>query len=157
TYADAAGNIFYVWNATLPDFPHPLTRDSAAITLASTSQVWTRLIPSGSLPPLLNPQGGYLPHENDPPHLTNPPQRLDATRLPANVPPPALSLRSQLALSLLTGAKKKLTLEDVVRLKHSYRMLLADRVKPDLLAALDSAHADGELAEAQALLTRWDN
>ena len=29
-----------------------------------------------------------------------------------------------------------MSLEEVVRLKHSYRMLLADRVKPDLLAAV---------------------
>ena len=157
TYADAAGNIFYVWNATLPDFPHPPGGDSLAITVASTSQVWTRLVPWDSLPQLLNPKGGYLHNENDPPHFTNLSQPLDPGRLPANVPPPNLSLRSQLALTLLTGAKKRLRLEDVVRLKHSYRMLLADRVKPDLVAALDSAGADSVLTAAAAVLRRWDN
>ena len=157
TYADAAGNIFYVWNATLPDFPHPLNGDSAAISVTSTSQVWTRLIPWDSLPQVLNPRSGYLHNENDPPHFTNLQQPLDPARLPANVPPPALSLRSQLALSLLNGARKKLKLEDVIRLKHSYRMLLAERVKPDLLAALDSSGGDPGLGAAKDLLTRWDN
>ncbi|HEV8612689.1 MAG TPA: penicillin acylase family protein [Gemmatimonadales bacterium] len=159
TYADTAGNIFYVWNATLPEFPHPLVGDTAAIPVTRTEQVWTRLVPWDSLPQLLNPKGGYLHNENDPPHFTNLRAPMDPARLPANVPPPALSLRSQLALTLLTGAKKKLRLEDVVRLKHSYRMLLADRVKPDLLAALDSAAAapDSALGQARDVLSRWDN
>jgi acyl-homoserine-lactone acylase len=72
------------------------------------------------------------------------------------VPPPALSLRSQLALQLLGSAKKKLTLEEVVRLKHSPRMLLADRVKPDLLNAARAA-GDTALLEAVELLAGWDN
>ena len=156
TYADAAGNIFYVWNATMPAFPHPLS-DSAAIPVSRTDQVWSRLVPWDSLPQVLNPKTGYIHNENDPPHFTNLQQPLDPAKLPANVPPPNLSLRSQLALTLLNSAKKKLKLEDVVRLKHSYRMLLADRVKPDLLAAIDSAPRDSILDAAAAVLRRWDN
>ena len=77
---------------------------------------------------------------------------MDSARLPATVPRPACSLRSQLALDLLTKAGNKLTLEDVIRLKHSYRMLLADRVKPDLLAAIRSAtrHLAGEAERSSA-------
>jgi acyl-homoserine-lactone acylase len=156
TYADRAGNIFYVWNSTLPDYPHKVVGDSIAIPVRRTGEVWTRYIPWDSLPQLLNPKGGYIHNENDPPHFTNLQQPLDSARLPANVPPPALSLRSQLALQLLTTAKPKLTLEDVVRLKHSYHMLLADRVKPDLLAAVRAAN-DSSLAGALELLSRWDN
>ena len=156
TYADRAGNIFYVWNTTLPEYPHPLNRDTAAVPVARTGEVWTRYVPWDSLPQLLNPRGGYLQNENDPPHFTNLLQPLDSARLPANVPGPSLSLRSQLALQLITTAKRSLSLEDVVRLKHSYRMLLADRVKPDLLAAA-RAGGDTALAGAIVLLTRWDN
>jgi acyl-homoserine-lactone acylase len=156
TYADRAGNIFYVWNATLPDWPHPMAGDSVAIPVTRTSQVWTRLVPWDSLPQLLNPRGGYLHQENDPPHFTNLNQPLDSARLPATVPGPALGLRSQLALDLLTRAPRNLTLEDVIRLKHSYRMLLAERVKPDLLAAV-RASGDSGLAEAVQVLSRWDN
>jgi acyl-homoserine-lactone acylase len=118
--------------------------------------VWTRYVPWDSLPQLLNPKGGYIQNENDPPHFTNLLEPMDPARLPSTVPPPALSLRSQLALTLLTGAKKKLTLEDVVRLKHSYRMLLADRVKPDLVAAV-RASGDTALIEAAGILEKWDN
>ncbi|HTL05395.1 MAG TPA: penicillin acylase family protein, partial [Gemmatimonadales bacterium] len=155
TYADRAGNIFYVWNSTLPDYPHPLV-DSAAIPVSRTGQVWTRYIPWDSLPQLLNPKTGYTHNENDPPHFTNLQQPLDSAKLPAGVPGPTLSLRSQMALQILNGAKKRVTLEDVVRMKHTYHMLLADRVKPDLLAAVN-ASGDTSLAAAAALLAGWDN
>jgi acyl-homoserine-lactone acylase len=156
TYADRAGNILYVWNSTLPDYPHPVVDTVVPVAVTRTGEVWTRYIPWDSLPQVLNPKGGYIHNENDPPHFTNLLQPLDSARLPANVPPPALSLRSQMALQLLTTAKAKLTLEDVVRLKHSYHMLLADRVKPDLLAAARDAK-DSSLSGAVELLSRWDN
>ncbi len=156
TYADRAGNIFYVWNAALPDFPHPFAGDSVALPVSRTAEVWTRYVPWDSLPHLLNPKGGYLHNENDPPHFTNLLEPMDPARLPVTVPPPSLSLRSQMALQLLTTAPKNLTLEDVVRLKHNYHMLLADRVKADLLAAVRSA-ADTALSAAADILARWDN
>ena len=167
TYADQAGNIFYVWNAALPAFPHPVAGDTVAIPVSRTAEVWTGLVPWDSLPQLLNPKGGYLHNENDPPHFTNLQQPLDPAKMPSTVPPPSLSLRSQLALELLTTARQKLTLEDVVRLKYSYRMLLADRVKPDLLAAAGSAARrpatsgdgapDSLVAAAATVLHAWDN
>jgi len=52
-----------------------------------------------------------------------------------NFEKPRLSLRGQLALELI-GGDNKVSLEDVIRTKHSYRMLLADRVKKDLVAAV---------------------
>ena len=45
----------------------------------------------------------------------------------------------------------------MVALKHSYRMLLADRVKPDLIAAVRASNPDSTLSAALALLERWDN
>ena len=159
TYADRAGNILYVWNATLPAYPHAYTiRDSmpAPVPVRVTADAWTRLVPWDSLPQLLNPRNGFIHQENDPPHFTSVQQPMDSARLPATVPGPALGLRSQLAIELLTTGPKRMTLEDVVRLKHSYRMLLADRVKPDLLAAIRASN-DTALAEAARVLGTWDN
>jgi acyl-homoserine-lactone acylase len=53
--------------------------------------------------------------------------------------------------------QRKLSLEEVVALKHSYRMLLADRVKDDLVAAVRASTPEPRGAEAIALLARWDN
>ena len=156
TYADRAGNIFYVWNASIPALPHPSGGDTTAVPARATHDVWTRYVPFDSLPQLLNPRGGYVRNENDPPYHTNLRQVLDRSRYPANFPEPLLRLRSQLSLALV-DPPRKLSLEDVVAMKHSYRMLLADRVKDDLMAAVRASSPPPHVAEAIALLSGWDN
>jgi acyl-homoserine-lactone acylase len=156
TYADRTGNIFYVWNASIPALPHASGGDTTAVPARATPDVWTRYVPFDSLPQLLNPRGGYVRNENDPPYHTNLRQVLDRGRFPANFPEPLLRLRSQLSLALI-DPPRKLSLEDVVALKHSYRMLLADRVKNDLVAAVRASSPASHVGDAIALLTRWDN
>ena len=156
TYADRAGNIYYVWNAALPVLPHPSGGDTAAVPARGASDVWTQFVPYDSLPQLLNPRGGYIHNENDAPYYTNLRQALDPSRYPPNAPEPSLRLRSQLSLTLIDN-DRKLSLEDVVVLKHSYRMLLADRVKDDLVTAVRSAAPDSNITAAIELLARWDN
>lgn len=156
TYADRDGNIFYVWNATLPSLPHPSGGDTAAVPASRASEVWTKVIPFDSLPQVLNPRGGYVRNENDPPYLTNLHEPLPRGRYPANFPDVELRLRSQHSLELLHDTRK-VTLEDVVRMKHSMRMILADRVKDDLVKAVRATTPAGELADAVAVLERWDN
>lgn len=156
TYADRAGNILYVWNAAIPSLPHPSGGDTTAVPAARTSDVWTTYVPYDSLPQLLNPRGGYVRNENDAPYHTNLRQILDRARYPANFPEPSLRLRSQLSLALIDNARK-LTLEDVVRLKHSYRMLAADRLKNDLIGAVRAAGTDSTTEAALRVLSSWDN
>ena len=38
TYADRAGNIFYVWNASIPSLPHASGGDTAAVPARRTSR-----------------------------------------------------------------------------------------------------------------------
>jgi acyl-homoserine-lactone acylase len=154
TYADRAGNIVYLWNAALPLLPHE--RGGAATPAREMRNLWTQYVPFAALPQLRNPKGGYIHNENDSPHFTNVRENIPAAYAYANIEPPRLRLRSQHAIELI-GNNKRLSLEDVVRLKHSYRMVLADRVKPDLVKAVRAARPDGDLAAALALLERWDN
>lgn len=156
TYADKAGNILMAWNAALPLLPHATGGDSVAIPVKFTSDMWTQYVPWDSLPQFLNPKGGYVHNENSSPHFTNIREKIDTTNKYPNLEKPALSLRSQLALQLV-GGTNKVTLEDVVKLKHSYRMLLADRVKPDLLAAVKATNPTGDVAAAAAMMAKWDN
>jgi acyl-homoserine-lactone acylase len=95
-------------------------------------------------------------NENDPPYHTNLHQILDRAKYPANFPEPLLRLRSQMALTLIDN-NRKLSLEDVIALKHSYRMLLADRVKDDLIAAVRATSPDAATATALDQLAKWDN
>ncbi|HEX6190207.1 MAG TPA: penicillin acylase family protein [Pyrinomonadaceae bacterium] len=156
TYADRAGNIYFVWNAALPHLPHPSGGDAVATPARTMRDIWTRYVPFESLPQVLNPPGGYIHNENDSPHFTNVKGPVDTNNAFPNFEKPDLSLRGQLAIQLI-GGDNKLSLEDVVRLKHSYRMLLADRVKADLIAAVKSKEPTGDVAAAISMLERWDN
>ncbi len=156
TYADREGNIYYVWNATIPLLPHDPGGDTVAVPVTRSSQVWTHLVPFDSLPQVRNPRGGYLHNENDPFHYANLNQPFDPSAFPRNFPAPRLGLRSQHSLQLIHG-ERKVTLEGVTELKHSMRMLVADRVKADLIQAVQAASPDPEIAAAIQLLDRWDN
>jgi acyl-homoserine-lactone acylase len=155
TYADRAGNIGLLWNASLPWLPHPVP-STPAVAVTSLSRIWTQYVPFEDLPFIRNPPGGYVQNANDSPHFTNVRGPVALANTHANMERPALRLRSQLSLELVEN-DAKLSLEDVVRLKHSYRMLLADRVKPDLVRALEATQPTGEMAAALALLKAWDN
>ncbi|MCY4574384.1 MAG: penicillin acylase family protein [Gemmatimonadetes bacterium] len=178
TYADADGNIAHYYNARLPLLPHPVTGDTAAFA-DSSDDIWSELVAWEDLPLYLNPPGGYVQQANDTPDYTNLNVPLDRDTVPPNLPEPRLRLRSQLSLELAAGGglaggnPELLTLEDVVALKHSPRMLIAERVMDDLLnavraalngggasdsgAARDPESAPGRgLAEALAVLAAWD-
>jgi acyl-homoserine-lactone acylase len=154
TYADRAGNIHYVWVSTAPLLPHPAGGDSVAVLVTRTAEAWSAIAPFDSLPQLLNPAGGYIHNENDSPHYTN----LNAV-MPHSfgfwVEPPRLRLRSQLGASLLHN-DSVFSLEDVILRKHTPRMLLAERVKADLVAALRARPADAAAAHGLSVLEEWD-
>ena len=156
TYADRAGNILYIWNGSVPRLPHAPGYDSIAFPAKRSNDIWNRLIAFDSLPQVLNPKGGYVHNENDAPYYANLNAVLDTAKYPPNVERPRFGLRGQHAVQLIHKTKK-LSLEDVVSLKHSYRMLLADRVKEDLIKAARASAPDSSLAEAINVLARWDN
>jgi acyl-homoserine-lactone acylase len=155
TYADADGNIFYVWNATLPILPHEPS-DGAPVFADGIEDIWMEVFPWDELPQLLNPEGGYLQNANDPPYFTNLNEPISPSDFPGNFPEPRLRLRSQHSLELV-HTDEVLSLEDVVELKHSLRMLLADRVKNDLVGILHASRPSAEVAEAIRSVAAWDN
>ena len=140
TYADRAGNIFYLWNTALPLLPHPPGGD-AATPVREMRDLWTRYVPFDALPQLLQSAAAATCTTRTT-RRTSPTcaSRSTPSNAYPNIEPPMLRLRSQHAIELIDN-NRKLSLEDVVRLKHSYRMLLADRVKPDLIAAVQGDEA----------------
>ena len=156
TYADRAGNILTIWMGSVPRLPTRSGGDSMPIPARGSADVWTHLIALDSLPQTLNPRGGYVHNENDAPHFANLNALLDTARYPDNVERGELRLRSQHALQLI-GGQDKLSLEDVLVRKHSMRMLLADRVKPDLIAALKASSPSPAIAQAVRVLEAWNN
>ncbi len=155
TYADRAGNILYLWMAAIPSLPLGYGSDSIAVEANSVSDMWKHYVPFDSLPQVLNPKGGYIHNENDPPYFTNMRQPLDRAKYPAYFPEPRLGLRSQNAISLIDN-DRKLSLADVLTLKHSYKMLLADRVRDDLVTAVRATTPSGDVASAIGMIAKWD-
>jgi acyl-homoserine-lactone acylase len=127
-----------------------------AVEVAYSHQIWKQPVPFDELPQLLNPEGGYLHNENDPFHFTNLNEVLPPGDYPGYFPEPRLRLRSQHSLELIHN-DDQLSLEEVIDRKHSMRMLLADRMKPDLLAALKTAIPRREIRKAIEHLEAWDN
>ena len=156
TYADADGNIFYVWNAAVPDLPLPSGGDTTAVGVTSSDQIWKTPIPFDELPQLLNPKGGYLHNENDPFHFTNLNEILNPEDFPGYFPQPRLRQRSQHSLLLIHG-NEKMSLEEVVEKKHSMKMLLADQIKDDLISAINASKPKKAIKKAIAHLEAWDN
>ena len=159
TYADADGNIFYVWNARVPRIPHPHGGDSLALPAGGPDDVWVEEVRWDELPQVLNPPGGYIHQENDPFHFTDPSNPMDPADFPANFPAPRLRLRSQHGISLIRGSEV-FSLEEAVERKHAMGMLLADRLKDDLIDAVATHPGVGESEGVQAglnLLREWEN
>ena len=154
TYADAAGNIMLYYNARLASLPHEVTGDSAAVAIGS-ADIWSELAPWEDLPLYVNPPGGYVQQANDTPDYINLNVRLDRDTVVPNLPEPRLRLRSQLSFELIHG-DAVLSLESMLRLKHSPRMLLADRVLDDLIEAAESDGTDDDLRDAVRVLRAWD-
>lgn len=158
TYADVEGNTFYLWNGMLPQRVDDGLDYRLDVPGETGKYVWTKLHPLEDLPQLLNPKGGYLQNCNSAPWWTSLRDPLDPKKYPSYIEPGGtLSLRSQMSLEMLES-KAKFSFDDVRRLKYNTIMLLADRVKPDLIKALKVApDLSAELKQALFMLELWDN
>jgi acyl-homoserine-lactone acylase len=157
TYADVDGNILYLWNSRIPKRVQDGTSYDLDVPGATKRYVWNNLHPTRDLPQLLNPPGGYIQNANNPPWWVSLRDPLDPARYPAYFERGELALRPQLALDMLES-REKFSVEDLKRLKYDTRLLLAERVKPALLAAIAAAASPSEdLAEARRVLEAWDD
>jgi acyl-homoserine-lactone acylase len=158
TYADVDGNVFYLWNGMLPKRLDDGTDYRLEVPGETGKYVWTEFHRTAELPQLLNPSGGYVQNCNDPPWWTSLRNPLDPKKYPSYIEPGrTLGLRTQMSLEMLEG-QEKFSLAEVMRLKFNPKMLLADRVKPDLIKAIKQVKAPSEdLQRGLAVLEAWDN
>ena len=157
TYADADGNILYLWNSRVPKRVQDGTSYELDVPGGTKKYVWKDLHPTRDLPQMLNPPGGYIQNANNPPWYVTLRQPLDPARYPAYFERGELALRPQLALDMVE-AREKFSVEDLKRLKYDTRLLLAERVKPALIEALAAQPSpSAELAEARRVLEAWDD
>lgn len=157
TYADAAGNVMYLWNARLPKRIDDGTNYELDVPTETSKYVWQSYHPISDFPQLLNPSGGYIQNCNNPPWFVSLRNPLDPRKYPSYFERGELALRPQLALEMLES-QPKFSLADVQRLKFNTKMLIADRLKPDLIRAIKALpEPSDELKKGLAIIEAWDN
>jgi acyl-homoserine-lactone acylase len=155
-YADREGNVFYIFNGRFPD--RPAGYDWSGVVPGNTSATeWNRVLPESRLPYLVNPPGGYVQNSNSSPWYTNLHAIIDRRQYPADLTPTFNGLRTQLGLEMLEN-ETSFTLEKVLKYKFNTKLMLADRVKWDLLHLARGRASQGiDLEEAARVLQAWDN
>ena len=155
TYADRDGHVMYMFNGTLPRRKSGDLAYWAGIIPGDTSEtLWTSVHSYDELPKVVDPPTGFVQNTNDPPWTSTYPLVLD----PANYPPYTSgrnpSFRTMRSIRMLTE-NPKMSFDDLVRLKLSTRLELADRILDDLIAAADKSDST-EAKAAAAVLRTWD-
>jgi acyl-homoserine-lactone acylase len=155
-YADADGHILYVFNGRVPVHDVGDWDTWRGVMPGNTSKtLWTDTLAYDQLPRLLDAPRGWIQNSNDAPWSSTFPAVLARATFPAYLTSPTgISLRSQRSVHLLTSAPR-VSLDDVVRLKYSTRMELADRIVDDLVAAARESGRPTALRAAE-ILANWD-
>lgn len=157
-YADRAGHVFHISNGILPRHrtggSHAFW--SGLVPGNRSDLIATGIEPYERLPKALDPPGGFVQNANDTPWVNSLPRVIDPKDYPAHVAPPEpMSLRAQMSARLLAGTDR-LSFAEFQRRKLTTTSLMAERLKPDLLAAA-AASTDPEVMAARDLLAGWDN
>ena len=152
-YADRDGRIMHLFGGRTPVRPGGDHDWSGIVSGTSAATVWTEVHPYDQLPRVVDPPSGWLQNANDPPWTTTFPIAIDPGKFPKYMAPRGMSLRAQQSAKLMDG-DASITFDEFVEYKHSTRMLLADRVLDDLIAAAKAA--GGAAADAATVLEKWD-
>lgn len=156
-FADRSGNIFNLFNGTVPVRPHGDWKYwSGIIRGDTTSTLWTKTHPYHDLPKVKNPPTGWLQNANEPPWTATLPMINKPSDFPSYLAPgPWMSFRAQRSARMLME-DDKISLEELIEYKHSTRMELADRIADELVSA---ARKEGSALalEAAEVLSQWDH
>jgi acyl-homoserine-lactone acylase len=156
TYADRDGHIMYLFNGTLPKRSKGGLEYWAGIVPGDTSQtLWTSYHTYDELPKVIDPPTGWVQNTNDPPWTATYPVELDPAKFPAYTSGRAYSFRTMRSIRML-HQHDKISFDEMVALKHSTHMELADRIAPDLIQAAESS-ASQPAHQAAAVLKTWDH
>jgi acyl-homoserine-lactone acylase len=154
-YADRDGHILYVFNGRAPVRGQATFAEGQGPVRGDTSAtLWRGVHGYDDLPRIVDPTSGFVQNSNSPPWFATRPTPLDTARFPSYLAPRWLGLREQRALQML-AADSSITFDELLAMRYSNHMLLADRVLDELIPA---ARATGRplAMEAADVLERWD-
>ena len=154
-YADRAGEILYLSNGL-----HPVraTGDadywSGIVDGGDPALVWSEYHPYEQLLRVANPPSGFVQNANETGYTATLPTVLDPADFPADYIAPDLYPRPMHSLSLLLD-DQSITFEELVDYAHSTRLVLAELVGDDLIAAL-RRNGSSQATRAADVLEAWD-
>lgn len=154
-YADRAGHVLYVFNGRVPVRGQASFAEGQGPVRGDTSAtLWRGVHGYDDLPRIVDPTSGFVQNSNSPPWFATRPTPLDTARYPSYLAPRWVGLREQRALQML-AADSSITFSELLAMRYSNHMLLADRVLDELIPA---ARATGRplAIEAAGVLERWD-
>lgn len=161
-YADVEGNVYYVYNALLPR--RPAGFDWTGILPGDTSAaLWHETLPFDDLPQVRNPAAGFVQNANSTPfHATVGPEAPDPARFDASLGIETRDTERSLRLRALLAGDASITDAEFLAIKWdeessgSRDAAGGAWVEPALEAMLAGGADAAGLADAQALLSRWD-
>jgi len=155
-YADAEGNVFYLFNGRIPWRAPDYQYNGRPVSGNTSESEWFGILPISELPQVTNPKGGYIQNCNDAPWYANLREILNPALYPPNLTGDGLGFRGQFSLRLLDAASK-LDLQQVIKNKFDDRILVAERVKSELMELVEeqTSHRT-EWKAALSVLKAWD-
>jgi acyl-homoserine-lactone acylase len=154
-YGDKDGHIEYLFNGLVPRRPSKdLNNLSSAVPGDTSTTLWTDYLSYDDLPKAIDPPGGVVQNSNDPPWDAAFPSIIDPTPYSGYISRDALELRMERGLELLREPSK-ISFDQLVQKRWSTRLLVADRLLPDLDAAV-RASGDDLAKQAISVLDKWD-
>ena len=155
TYADRDGHIYYLYTGQIPKRPvgdyrfwqRPVNGDTSAT-------LWTEIHDFDDLPSLLDPETGFVQNSNSPPWFATIPSPLKPENYPKYIAPEGLNLREQRGLQMLLE-NESISFENLLEMRYSNRMMLADRVLDDLIPVAKKS-PDSITRAAAEVLENWD-
>lgn len=154
-YADRHGAIAYFYGGATPRRPRGDTGFWRRVLPGDDpGLLWTEIHPFEEMPRVVNPAAGWVQNANDPPWHSTWPPRLAPSDYPPYMGPVVLPFRPQRSIRMLRESDT-LSLEEMITLKHSTRMEMADRILPELLAAAGE-HGSELARRAAGVLADWD-
>ncbi|MFL0357391.1 acylase [Erythrobacter sp. GH1-10] len=158
-YADADGNIAYIYNAAIPDRPglEEVKANWRSVLPGDRGElIWEGAVDYAEIPKVINPASGWLYNANNEPFTA----AGEGSDLDPAEFSPVLGVerkqtnRSRRAYKLLSEASL-LDRASLERIKYDTAYEREGYVA-DMFDALETLEAEGELAEARDLLLGWD-
>jgi acyl-homoserine-lactone acylase len=154
-YGDKDGRVEYLFNGLVPRHPFgDLAYWSSTVPGDTSKTLWTVYLSYDELPKVIDPKGGVAQNSNDPPWDAGFPTIIDPAPFKPYISADALEVRMERGLQLL-AEPSKIGFDELVQKRWSTRLLVADRLLPDLEAAV-AAGGDDLARQAMAVLTAWD-